>query len=51
MIGFGIFMALKDTLEKSEIPEEPEIKMRDDIKVVIDPGHGKSRVSQMEEKL
>ena len=40
LAGFGIFMVLNSTSEKAEIPEEPEIQMRSDIKVVIDPGHG-----------
>lgn len=40
MIGFGVFIALKDTTENLEVPKKPEIEMRDDIKVVIDPGHG-----------
>lgn len=48
LIASSIFMVLRSTSEKAEIPEEPEIEMRDDILVKIDPGHGDIRVSQVE---
>ncbi|WP_051533696.1 N-acetylmuramoyl-L-alanine amidase family protein [Desulfitibacter alkalitolerans] len=40
LIGSVIFMVLRSIPEKAKTSEKPEIEMRGDIKVVIDPGHG-----------
>jgi len=40
LIGSSVFMVLRGTQEKAELPEEPEIQMRDDILVILDSGHG-----------